>query len=240
MKNIVTAPLRAVLCPLLYVVACVTVLAACAPTSSPDPAESAAPAQTAEAVKPREGMNSINDFMLGMTKEEAGQKGANLFPQDPGIMTATVDWNSIGWNAQLIFDNNKLSILVLTGPLNGEMVNSVLNFAGQLGYMPFNVRYGTTDINIYELAAKGKTPAECDKVLGDSLNAFASGQDQEGTVMLSGMNLFARLVAVIQTKGDENAILTDAKADPLLAMVMDKADGALIMIFSTWGTMTSD
>lgn len=240
MKTIVTAPLRAVLRPLIFVVACVACLAACAPTSSTEGSESATTSQTVATAAPREGMNSINDFMLGMSKDDAGKKGAALFPQDPGIMTATVDWNGIAWNAQLIFDTNKLSILVLTGPLTGEMVNSVLNFAGQLGYMPFNIRYGSNDINIYELAANGKTPAECDTVLGESLNAFATGQESEGTIMLSGMNLFARLVAVIQTKGDENAILVDAKDDPLLAMVMDKADGTLIMIFSTWGTMTSD
>lgn len=222
---------------LLAAMLSMAVLTACV-SSTPAPEAPAADAQAQ--TPPREGMHSINDFMLGMTKEEAVSKGARLFPQDPSVLVATVDWNGIGWNAQLLFTDNKLTILVLTGPLNGEMVTNVLEFAGKIGYMPFSVQFGSTDVSIYEMAARGKTPAECDKILSDNLNAFSTGQDRQGTVMLSGMNLFGRLVAVIQNRGDENAILMDARDEPLLAMVMDRADGALIMIFSTWGAMTSD
>lgn len=189
---------------------------------------------------PREGMNALEDFVLGMTREQATAKGAKAFYASPGVMLTTVDWSGYAWNTQLLFENDKLSILILSTPVSSEVLNLALNFAGARGYMPFSVEQGGVETSIYALAAQGKTPAECDLVLGEQITDFVKNKNQTCTIMLSGMNLFSKLVAAMQTNGNEEEIFGDAKDEPLLAIVIDKQDNMINMIFSSWGIMTSD
>lgn len=201
-------------------------------------AEENAPAPTATA--PRYGMNALADFVLGMTREEAAAKGAKAYYAAPDVMLTTTDWGGYAWNTQLLFEKEKMSILILSTPVSAEVLNKVLNFAGESGYMPFSVEQGGNEISIYALAAQGKTPAECDKILADNINDFVTNKNQTCTIMLSGMNLFSKLVAAMQTGGNEEEIFSDAGTEPLLAIVIDKQDGMLNMIFSTWAIMTAD
>lgn len=192
------------------------------------------------ATAPRDGMNSLEDFVLGMTREQAADKGAKAYFAAPDVMLTTTDWSGFAWNTQLLFEKEQLGIVILSTPVSAEVLNKALNFAGERGYMPFSVEQGGNEVSIYALAAQGKSPAECDKLLEDNINDFVTNKNQTCTIMLSGMNLFSKLVAAMQTGGNEEEIFGDAGIEPLLAIVIDKQDGMLNMIFSTWAIMTAD